>query len=52
MQVMDKFVKMFFSNFTIQPTNNVDFKGSAVRYKLNEPWSGFVNVDELGLGAR
>lgn len=51
MAVMDKFLKMFFSNFAILPSETGTFKGSEVRYKLNEPWSGFVNVDELGLGA-
>lgn len=51
MEVMDAFLRIFFSNFTIIPSSG-DFKqGSRVVYKLKEPWNGFSSADKLSLGA-
>ncbi len=51
MKAMDSLLRIFFSNFTIQPVQNGTFKGSKVAYKLNEPWNGFVENNDFVLGA-
>ena len=51
MKVMDGLLRIFFSNFTITATNKYFRKGSAVTYKLNEPWEGFVNANDFVRGA-
>ena len=51
MKVMDTFLRIFFSNFTITATNGDFRKGSKVSYKLNEPWAGFVENGNFVLGA-
>jgi hypothetical protein len=51
MKVMDSLLRIFFSNFTIEPVQNGTFKGSKVVYKLNEPWAGFVDSENFVLGA-
>lgn len=51
MKQMDKFLRTFFSNFTITPGEGGFRKGSVVSYKLNEPWEGFVNANDFVRGA-
>ena len=51
MKAMDSLLRTFFSNFTIIPPTDGTFKGSAVSYKLNEPWAGFVNNKNFVSGA-
>ena len=51
MKQMDKFLRTFFSNFTITPGEGGFRKGSVVSYKLNEPWEGFVNANDFVCGA-
>ena len=51
MKQMDKFLRIFFSNFTITPGEGGFRKGSVVSYKLNEPWEGFVNANDFVRGA-
>lgn len=51
MKAMDSLLRIFFSNFTIEPVQNGTFKGSKVVYKLNEPWAGFVNSENFVHGA-
>ena len=51
MEVMDKLLRIFFSNFTITPSP-LDFKqGSTVTYSLKEPWAGFLRDEKLVHGA-
>lgn len=51
MKQMDKFLRTFFSNFTITPGEGGFRKGLVVSYKLNEPWEGFVNANDFVRGA-
>lgn len=51
MKAMDALLRSFFSNFTIMPAKDGDFKGCTVSYKLNEPWAGFVDNNDFVLGA-
>lgn len=51
MTVMDALLRIFFSNFTITPTQESTFKGSAVAYNLKEPWAGFLKNEKLVHGA-
>lgn len=51
MKQMDVLIRIFFSNFTITPTREDNFKGSEVSYNLNEPWKGFVDNGDFVLGA-
>jgi hypothetical protein len=51
MKTMDAFLRIFFSNFTVQPEKDGTFKGSAVAYKLNEPWKGFAHANDFVRGA-
>lgn len=51
MDVMDALLRIFFLNFTIQPTADGTFKGSQVLYKLKEPWDGFLKDEKFVLGA-
>ena len=37
MSELDQLLKIFFSNFIIEPIKKDTFKGSKVSYKLNEP---------------
>jgi hypothetical protein len=41
MAVRDALLRIFFSNFTITPPQEGNFKGSDVVYILKEPWAGF-----------
>lgn len=51
MKAMDSLLRIFFSNFTIEPVQDGTFKGSKVAYKLNEPWKGFVENGNFVRGA-
>ena len=51
MKAMDSLLRIFFSNFTIEPVQKGTFKGSRVVYKLNEPWKGFVDSGNFVRGA-
>jgi hypothetical protein len=51
MEAMDKLLRYFFSNFTIKPTNETDFKESKVSAELKEPWRGFLDNDDFVRGA-
>jgi site-specific DNA recombinase len=51
MKAMDTLLKIFFSNFTITPSEDGKFRGSKVTYKLNEPYAGFVDANDFVLGA-
>ena len=51
MKEMNALLRIFFSNFIISPVQKGSFKGSAVSYKLNEPWKGFVENNNFVLGA-
>ncbi|HRJ06233.1 MAG TPA: recombinase family protein [Candidatus Saccharibacteria bacterium] len=51
MKVMDTLLRIFFSNFTITPGDDSFRKGSAVSYKLKEPWEGFVSANDFVRGA-
>lgn len=51
MKAMDSLLRIFFSNFTIEPVQDGTFKGSKVVYRLNEPWKGFVDSGNFVLGA-
>ena len=48
---MDALIKIFFSNFTITPSNNSFRKGSKVVYELKEPYKGFIKNGDFVLGA-
>ena len=50
MDTMNRLLRFFFSNFTIHPAKDGTFRGSTVTYKLNEPWKGFVYVNDFVLG--
>lgn len=51
MDALDQLLKIFFSNFIIEPAEEGTFKGSQVTYKLNEPWEGFVKSNDFVRGA-
>lgn len=51
MKVMDALLRIFFSNFMITPSKDGFRKGSTVTIKLNEPWEGFVVVNDFVRGA-
>ncbi len=51
MKTMDSLLRIFFSNFTIEPVQNGTFKGPRVTYKLKEPWAGFLKDGKLVHGA-
>lgn len=51
MKAMDALLRIFFSNFTITPSEDSKFRGSTVSYKLNEPWKGFVDANDFVSGA-
>lgn len=51
MNELDQLLRIFFSNFIIEPVSNDSFKGSKVSYKLNEPWKGFVESNDFVYGA-
>jgi hypothetical protein len=51
MSELDELLKMFFSNFIIEPIKKDTFKESKVSYKLNEPWKGFIESNDFVCGA-
>ena len=51
MSELDQLLKLFFSNFIIEPIKKDTFKGSKVSYKLNEPWKGFIESNDFVCGA-
>lgn len=51
MSELDQLLKIFFSNFIIEPIKKDTFKGSKVSYKLNEPWKGFIESNDFVCGA-
>jgi len=51
MEVMDALLRIFFSNFTVVPSENGFKQGSKVLYKLKEPWHGFILDKKFSLGA-
>jgi hypothetical protein len=51
MKAMDALLRTFFSNFTDTTTNEKFDKGSEVSYKLNEPYNGFIESDDIVNGA-
>ena len=51
MEVMDKLLRIFFSNFTIEPLDDKFKQGSKVTYNLKEPWAGFLLDEKLVHGA-
>ncbi len=51
MNELNQLLKIFFSNFIIEPIKKDTFKGSKVSYKLNEPWKGFIESNDFVCGA-
>lgn len=51
MNGLNQLLKIFFSNFIIEPIKKDTFKGSKVSYKLNEPWKGFIESNDFVCGA-
>jgi hypothetical protein len=51
MKAMDQVLRIFFSNFTIEPMNDSFKQGSKVTYNLKEPWAGFFRDEKLVHGA-
>jgi NADH dehydrogenase/NADH:ubiquinone oxidoreductase subunit G len=51
MKAMDALLRIFFSNFTIIPSEDGKFRGTTVSYKLNEPWKGFIDANDFVSGA-
>jgi site-specific DNA recombinase len=50
METMDALIRIFFSNFTVQPITKGSYKGATVSYELKEPWKGFVDNGDFVCG--
>ncbi len=51
MKTMDSLLRYFFSNFTVSPIQDGNYKGSKVTYKLKEPYDGFLEDGDFVNGA-
>ena len=51
MRQMDSLLRIFFSNFTIAPSEGSFRRGSEVTYILKEPREGFLKDGDFVLGA-